>query len=97
MNPLTPEQLKHGVSLRRLTDEVRVAQIKARLGQPAPELTEIERVTQEGLDLLDLEQNGNHSRLKRRMDARAALMDRVAREEKAALLFALQLAARHGR
>jgi len=89
---LTPDQLRHGVSLRRLTDEVRAAQLQARLGKPMPDMTEIQRAAQEGMELLDLERNGNHSILKRRLDARAALMDRVAREENSALRFALQLA-----
>lgn len=91
---LSPDQLKHGISLRRLTDEVRLAQLQARLQSPAPALTEIQRAAQEGMELLDLERNGNHSILKRRLDARAALMDRVAREENSALRFALQLAAK---
>ncbi len=89
---LTQEQLQNGVSLPRLKDQVRERERKAREWAGR---AEIERLAQEGFELMDAEANGNRSILKRRFDNRARIMDEANRNEAKALKFALSLAVKY--
>jgi hypothetical protein len=88
MSLLTKDQLDHGISLRRFLDEQKARQIAERIGVRFEGALEAVR---EGNELLDVEEHGNNSQLKRQLDARAQLMLNVERWENAALKMAIRI------